>query len=261
MNTGLEGTVAVVTGAGSGIGLAVTRALLAEGGRVLAADLDPGPALEDAAPDRVHGVATDLSKPGGPEAAVQEAVSRFGSVGVLVNNVGVAPFREGFLAVSDEDWLRLIELNFFAMVRSCRAAIPHMRAAGKGSIVNLASDVARVPPPFFVDYSVTKGAILTLSRVLANEFAQDGVRSNCVSPGPTRTAPWRDSPHWDEVAAQQGTTREDAIRQFIRDRGMPLGRLGEPEDVAAVVVFLASDLARQITGADYRVDGGLVPVP
>lgn len=261
MQSGLKDTVAVITGAGAGIGLATARALLAEGALVVAVDLDPSAAVAGADPSRILGMAADLRRPEAGEEAVDLAVTRFGSLGVLINNVGVAPFREGFLAVSDADWLELMELNFLSMVRCCRAAIPHMLAAGIGSIVSIASDTARVPAPFLVDYSVTKSSILTLSRALANEFARAGIRSNCVSPGPTRTTPFRQSPHFAALAAQQGVGREEAIQHYIRDRGMPLGRLGEPEDVAAVVVFLASPLARQVTGTDYRVDGGLVPVP
>lgn len=262
METGLRDTVVLVTGAGSGIGLATARSFLAEGARVVAADLDPTAAVDGVPDSRVIGVRVDLSRSGSAEAAVAAAIGRFGELGVLVNNVGVCPFRDGFLAVSDAEWLELIELNFLSMVRCTRAGIPHMRERGRGAIVNIASDAARVPAPFFVDYSVTKAAILTLSRALANEFATDGVRCNCVSPGPTRTPPFERGAFFGELAEELGVSREEAIAAFVRDRrGMPLGRVGEPEDVAAVVVFLASDLARQVTGADYRVDGGLVPVP
>lgn len=261
MKTGLTDRVGVVTGAGSGIGLAIARALVNEGARVVAVDLDPADALVDLPADRAVGIACDLTEPGAAESAIEQALAHFGSIRVLVNNVGVAPFRGGFLSVRDDQWRALIELNFLSMVRCCRAAIPHMRSAGGGSIVSIASDTARVPAPFFVDYSVTKAAILTLSRALANEFAADDIRSNCVSPGPTRTAPFGESGHFEALAKARGISREEAIAAFLRERRMPLGRLGEPEDVAAVVVFLASDLARQITGSDYRVDGGLVPVP
>lgn len=261
MQTGLEDTVALVTGAGAGIGLATTRALLAEGARVVAVDLDPGAAVARVSEDRALAIAMDLRRAGAAESAVAQALACFGSLGVLVNNVGLCPFRDGFLSVSDDEWLALIELNFLSMVRCCRAAIPQMVSAGKGAVVSIASDAARLPAPFFVDYSITKASILTLSRALANEFASAGIRSNCVSPGPTRTTPWESSAHFTELAHEQGLTREQAIEKFVYDRGMPLGRLGSPEDVASVVVFLASDLARQVTGADYRVDGGLVPVP
>ena len=153
-----------------------------------------------------------------------------------------------------------MELNFFSMVRCCRAAIPRMLEQGRGSIVSLSSDAGHMPGPYFVDYSVTKGMIRLLSKALANEFAGRGIRCNTVSPGPTRTAPWESGEFIDALAAEWEVDREAAIDRFVRDvRGMPLGRLGAPEDVAAAIVFLASDRASQITGSDYRVDGGLIP--
>ena len=145
------------------------------------------------------------------------------------------------------------------MVRCCRAAIPSMIDRGRGSIVSLSSDAGHIPGPYFVDYSLTKGMIRLLSKALATEFAPPGIRSNTVSPGPTRTTPWETGEFMDALASRWGVEREEAIVRFVRDeRRMPLGRLGEAEDVAAAIVFLASDRARQITGADYRVDGGMV---
>lgn len=261
MDTDLHDTVAVVTGAGSGIGRATARALLDEGARVAAVDIEPMARPASAPADRLLMIQADLSLPGAPEEAVQRAAAHFGSLTVLVNNVGVCPFRDGFLGVSDQEWAELFELNFLSMVRSCRAAIPHMVRGGGGAIISVASDAARLPAPFFVDYSVTKASILTLSRALANEYASAGIRCNCVSPGPTRTRPWEEDAHFTQLAEEQGISREEALDRFVRDRGMPLGRLGAPEDVAGVIVFLASDRARQVTGSDYRVDGGLVPTP
>jgi NAD(P)-dependent dehydrogenase (short-subunit alcohol dehydrogenase family) len=259
MDLGLEGRVALVTGAGSGIGLATARALLAEGAAVVCADLDPSPAVADELRGRLLPFTVDLSSPRGPASAVAFAIEQLGTIDVLVNNVGVCPHRDGFLDVDDEGWKELLELNFFSMVRCCRAAIPRMLEQGRGSIISLSSDAGHMPGPYFVDYAVTKGMIRLLSKALANEFAGRGIRSNTVSPGPTRTAPWENGAFIDAMAADWGIDRESAIERFVRDvRGMPLGRLGAPEDVAAAIVFLASDRARQITGADYRVDGGLI---
>jgi NAD(P)-dependent dehydrogenase (short-subunit alcohol dehydrogenase family) len=259
MDLGLNGRAALVTGAGSGIGLATTRALLAEGASVLAADLAPAPAAVGAPAQRLATFEVDLASAEGPAAAVEATIERFGAIDVLVNNVGVAPHRDGFLAVADSDWKELFELNFFAMVRSCRAAIPSMREQGRGSIISLSSDAGHTPGPYFVDYSLTKGMVRLLSKALATEFAPDGIRSNSVSPGPTRTTPWESGEFIDSLAQEWGIQREEAIVRFVRDeRRMPLGRLGEAEDVAAAIVFLASDRARQITGSDYRVDGGMV---
>jgi NAD(P)-dependent dehydrogenase (short-subunit alcohol dehydrogenase family) len=260
MELGLEGRVALVTGAGSGIGLATVRALLAEGACVIAADLDADAAAEGAPPERLATLRCDLATAEGPAAAVAATLERFGTIDVLVNNVGICPHRDGFLAVADGDWKALMELNFFSMVRCCRAAIPTMLDRGRGSIVSLSSDAGHVPGPYFVDYALTKGMIRLLSKALANEFSARGIRSNTVSPGPTRTAPWETGEFIDEMATAWGIDREAAIERFVRDvRGMPLGRLGAAEDVAAAIVFLASDRAAQITGSDYRVDGGLIP--
>jgi NAD(P)-dependent dehydrogenase (short-subunit alcohol dehydrogenase family) len=258
METGLGDKVAVVTGAGSGIGLATTRALVAEGAYVVAADIAPDAA---ASLERVLPIAVDLATADGPEAAVEAAVAEYDRIDVLVNNVGIAPLRDGFLSVDDTDWHALIELNFMSMVRTSRAAIRHMLDSGGGVIVSVASDSGHSPPPFMVDYAVTKNAIRVLSKALATEFARDGIRSNSVSPGPTRTPPWTDGDGViDALAAEWGLDRETATERFVNEeRRIPLGRLGEPEDVAAAIVFLASDRARQITGSDFRVDGGCIP--
>jgi len=259
MDLGLDGRAALVTGAGSGIGLASVRALLAEGACVVAADLAPAAAAEGAPQERLATFEVDLATVEGPAAAVAFTLERFGAIDVLVNNVGVAPHRDGFLAVADCDWKALFELNFFSMVRASRAAIPAMVARGRGSIVSLSSDAGHMPGPYFVDYALSKGMIRLLSKALATEFAAHGIRSNSVSPGPTRTAPWESGEFIDALAREWGIEREAAIVRFVRDeRRMPLGRLGEAEDVAAAIVFLASDRAAQITGADYRVDGGMV---
>jgi NAD(P)-dependent dehydrogenase (short-subunit alcohol dehydrogenase family) len=260
MNTNLEGKVAVVSGAGSGIGLATTRLLVQEGATVVAADLDPSAAESLGADRQVLGVEADLSTSDGPGRVIERAVDEFGTVDVLVNNVGIFPYRDSFLSVSDDDWNHVMNVNFYSMARACRAAIPHMVRQGGGAIVSVASDVGRAPDPFFVDYSVSKASVLMLSKAISLEFGRAGVRSNCVSPGPTRTYSW-DKPGGfaDSLAEEYGMDKESAIVHFAKEvRNMPLGKLGDPEDVAATIVFLASDLAKQVTGADYTVDGGLV---
>lgn len=256
METGLAGRTVIITGAGSGIGLATTRAFTAEGANVLAADIAPGAA----AGERVVTLKVDLTDPDGGQRATDAALEQFGAIDVLVNNVGIANPRDGFLGVSDDDWRQLIDVNLMSMVRASRAAIPQMIKQGRGALVNIASDAGHVPGPFFVDYCVTKVAIRMLSKAIANEFAAAGIRSNCVSPGPTRTHVWERGEMIEALMAESGLDREATVERFLRDvRGMPMARLGEPEDVAAVVVFLASDLAGQVTGADYRVDGGQIP--
>ena len=255
MQTNLEGKVALVTGAGSGIGLAIVDQLLAEKALVVGADLDPS------ALDGREGVATvtgDLSTVDGVRSAVETALDRFGHIDILVNNVGIFPYRDGFLTTTDEDWQRVIDINFYSMVRACREVIPHMVARGGGSIVSIASECGRQPDVFFVDYSVSKAAMINLNKALANEFGPQGIRANIVSPGPTRTPPW-DKPggFGDSLAAEFGLDKEKAIEHFATEvRKLPLGKLGRPQDVAAAVVFLASDLAAQVTGSEYCVNGG-----
>jgi NAD(P)-dependent dehydrogenase (short-subunit alcohol dehydrogenase family) len=260
MDTGLSDKVVVVTGGGAGIGLATVRAFVAEGSRVAAVDLEPAAAggVDDST--RVMTVTADLSVPDGPAAAMHEVREHFGTIDVLVNNVGVAPHRDGFLSITDEDWRQLLEINFFSMIRACRAVLPDMVAQGHGAIVSVASDAGRIPGSLFIDYSVTKAAILMLAKAIANEYASKGVRSNCVSPGPTRTPVWEHGPVVEALAAEFDGDHEAAIDNFLRNvRGMPMARLGDPEDVAAAIVFLASNLAKQVTGSDYRVDGGQIP--
>ena len=151
-----------------------------------------------------------------------------------------------------------MDVNFYSMVRACREVIPHMVKQGGGSIVSIASECGRQPDVFFVDYSVSKAAMLSLNKALANEFGPSGIRANIVSPGPTRTPPWDDPGGFGQSLAKEfGLSKEEAIDHFAKEvRKLPLGRLGRPQDVAAAVVFLASDLAAQVTGSEYCVNGG-----
>jgi NAD(P)-dependent dehydrogenase (short-subunit alcohol dehydrogenase family) len=258
MNYELTDRVVVISGGGSGIGLACCRAFLQEGAIVVAGARDPSAAA--ALSDDVTAVTVDLSTATGADQLISAAVEARGGVDVLVNNVGVFPFRESFLSVSDADWDALMNVNFYSMVRACRAAIPHMVKRGRGSIVSVASDVGRAPDRFFVDYSVSKSAALMLSKAISIEFGPAGIRSNCVSPGPTRTPAWDKLGGFaDSLAEEYGMGKEQAIEHFAKEvRKLPLGKLGDPEDVARVVAFLASDVSKHVTGADYTVDGGIV---
>jgi NAD(P)-dependent dehydrogenase (short-subunit alcohol dehydrogenase family) len=258
MNYELTDRVVVISGGGSGIGLACCQAFLQEGALVVAGARDPSAAA--ALSPAVTAVAVDLSTATGADRLISAAVETHGSVDVLVNNVGVFPFRDSFLSVSDADWDALMNVNFYSMVRACRATLPHMVERGRGSIVSIASDVGRAPDRFFVDYSVSKAAALMLSKAISVEFGPAGIRSNCVSPGPTRTPAW-DKPGGfaDSLAEEYGLGKEQAIEHFAKEvRKLPLGKLGDPEDVARVVAFLASDVSKHVTGADYTVDGGIV---
>lgn len=257
MELNLADAVVVITGANSGIGLATTRAFLAEGSRVVGGDLSVS-ALETLG-DGVVGVEVDLATPAGPARLIDEALRRFGRVDVLVNNVGIAEPQSGFLEIPDEQWHEILEVNLLSMVRACKAALPSMAERGKGVIVSLASDFARQPESGFSDYAASKAAILVTSKAIANEFGPRGVRALCVSPGPVLTPVWTEPGGFGETLARQhGFERfEDVIEHFVTTmRPTPLRRLATPEEVAALIVFLSSDAARHATGTNVALDGG-----
>ena len=199
-------------------------------------------------------VQADLSQPGEPERVVAEA----GEIDVLVNNAGYAEQRD-FLAVSDEQWDQAWHLNVMSYVRAIRAAVPGMRERGSGVIVNVSSTAGKRPSTGMPDYSVTKAAVLSLSRLVADLYAGDGIRCNAVAPGPTATEAWvGDGGLADQQAARTGKSREEVLEAV--GKGRPLGRLAEPEEIAAVIAFLCSDRASYVTGAAWSADGGTVPI-
>ncbi|OXM72466.1 MULTISPECIES: SDR family NAD(P)-dependent oxidoreductase [Amycolatopsis] len=257
----LSGRVVVITGAGGGIGLACARRVLDAGALVVGADLETTRLEELAGPDRVRAVRADLRAPGAAEEMIAAALEAFGRVDVLVNNAGVAPVRDGFLGITDDDWAATLELNLMGYVRAARAAVAVMRDAGSGVLVHIASEAARMPNPRLPDYSVSKAAVLMLSKVLAAEFAPSGIRSNVVSPAFVRS-PIYDRPGGlaDSLAEEFGVDRETALRRYVELNGIPLGRLGTVGEVAEMVAFLASDRAGFVTGANFCVDGGVTPV-
>jgi NAD(P)-dependent dehydrogenase (short-subunit alcohol dehydrogenase family) len=257
MNVDLAGRSAVVTGASRGIGLAVTRALVASGARVTAGALKSSADLDNLAADgTVRVLEADLADPGGPARLVATAGDR---IDILVNNVGGAPPRTaGFLSITDAEWLTTINLNLMAAVRATRSALPAMLAAGQGSIVNICSVNSVLSDPAVMDYSAAKAALASFSKALSKEVGPNGVRVNTVSPGPVATDLWLGG---DGVAATvgraMGVRPEDVASKAARD--MVTGRFSRPEEVADLVLLLASDQTANVTGADFRIDGGLVP--
>ena len=236
----------VVTGSTGGIGLAVARELLAEGAHVVSSG------RRSEGPGELH-VAGDLTEEGEPERLVAAVEERFGRVDCLVNNVGGTGIR-ALEAVTDAQWQASFELNLMTAVRTTRAALEGMRARRSGSIVNVSSTAAKRPSSGMPDYSVMKAALLSYSRLVADLYARDGIRCNAVTPGPTATEAWLGA---GGLAEQQGD-RDEVLAKV--GAGRPLGRLAEPQEIAAVVVFLASDRASYVTGAAWSADGGTVPI-
>jgi NAD(P)-dependent dehydrogenase (short-subunit alcohol dehydrogenase family) len=257
MGAALAGRTAVVTGASKGIGLAVVYALAASGARVVAGARRTSPELAELAKaGQVEAVEVDLASPAGPARLVAAAGER---VDILVNNVGGAPARPGgFLSITDEDWLATLNLDLMAAVRATRSALPSMLAAKAGVIISVCSVNARLPDPAVLDYSAAKAGLAAFSKALAKEVGPQGVRVNTVSPGPVATDLWLGAGGVAQtVGAATGARPDDVASQAARQ--LVTGRFTQPAEVAGLVLFLAGDGAGNITGADFTIDGGLVP--
>ena len=257
MDLGLAGKRALVTGASKGIGLAVTKRLLAEGASVVAGSRQESTELKELSETgRILHVSVDLSSDGGPSDLVTAAVNE-GPIDILVNNVGaVTPRLEGFLSVTDEQWWATLNLTLLGAVRTTRAVLPGMVERGGGSIVNNASVNASLPDPLVIDYSAAKAALSNFSKALSKEVGRHGVRVNSVSPGPVTTELWLGRTGVAAtLASAQGGEPDEIAKRAVRDTAT--GRFTTPEEVADLIVFLASDRAGNITGADYLIDGGL----
>jgi NAD(P)-dependent dehydrogenase (short-subunit alcohol dehydrogenase family) len=256
MDLELNDKVAVVTGGSKGIGLAIVRALAAEGMRVVAGALTID-GLEGI--DGVTALAVDLVETDGSQRLVREAVERHGRIDVLVNNVGGVKLRlSGFLDVSDDDFERSLQLNFFAALRATRAAVTEMLERGGGTIVNVASVNSFFHPDgLVIDYGAAKAALLNVAKALSQELGPKGIRINSVSPGPVATDLWLGEHGVAATIAAATGVDADAVREQAI-AGMPTGRFTTPEEVATLVALLASPRTGNVTGSNYVIDGGLV---
>lgn len=235
----LSGLAAVVTGGGSGIGLATARLLASRGAKVAVLDLKPG--------DEFTGLYADVTDDASVREAIDTAAERFGGIDILVNNAGIGAI--GTVADnSDDEWHRVFDVNVVGMVRAARAALPYLRASGHAAIVNTCSVAAIAGLPQRALYSATKGAVLSLTLAMAADHIHEGIRVNCVLPG-TADTPW--------IGRLLDQADDPVAERAALERRQPMGRLVSPDEVAAGIAYLASPLASSVTGTSLAIDGGM----
>jgi NAD(P)-dependent dehydrogenase (short-subunit alcohol dehydrogenase family) len=243
----LQDRVVVVTGAGSGLGLASARRMAAEGARVVAVDIDEEAGAAAAKETGGEFVAADVADEEQVRELFDGVASRYGRVDVAFNNAGISPADDdSILSTGLEAWRRVQEVNLTSVYLCCKHVLPHMLAAGRGSIINTASFVAVIGSATSqISYTASKGGVLALSRELGVQFARQGIRVNALCPGPINT------PLLQQLFAADP---ERAARRLVH---VPMGRFGEPDEIAAAVAFLASDDSSFITASQFLVDGGI----
>lgn len=237
-----EGLVAVVTGGASGLGAATAKKLHEAGASVAVLDLNP-----DQAAEGLFAVKTDVADDASVRAAIEAVAAHFGRLDILVNNAGIGA--QGTIADNDDDeWLRVLNINLLGVVRTSRAALPHLRKSPAAAIVNTGSIAATAGLPGRALYSATKGAVHALTRAMAADHLREGIRVNCVAPG-TADTPWI-----GRLLAKAADP--DAERAALNAR-QPHGRLVSPDEVAGAIVYLASPASGSTTGVALAVDGGM----
>jgi NAD(P)-dependent dehydrogenase (short-subunit alcohol dehydrogenase family) len=243
----LQDRVAVVTGAGSGIGLASAKRMAAEGAKIVAVDIDEQAGKQAAAETGGRFMAADVASEADVQRLFDEVAASYGRIDIAFNNAGISPpDDDSILTTGIDAWRRVQEVNLTSVYLCCKYVIPHMQAAGKGSIINTASFVAVLGAATSqISYTASKGGVLAMSRELGVQFAREGIRVNALCPGPVNT------PLLRELFAKDP---ERAARRLVH---VPMGRFAEADEIAAAVAFLASDDSSFITASQFLVDGGI----